>query len=533
MAIRHGAPQGGERFDICVIGSGPAGLAVALACAAGGRSVIVLEAGGEGGESPPAPPTRILDPATHAPLDVATRQGFGGTSSWGGLCVPFDPIDVIADSATGRPGWPIDYAEMAAWHGKAAAFLGCGDVFEGSPALPSSLLDTGQFGRLTHRAALDRVYREAIAQSSRVMLCLSAPAIRLACDAEAMRVSGAEVAPAPGGATAPHRVSAARTVIAAGGLRSTRLLLELAARHPRALAPVRSSLGRTYMGHLTGEIATLVFRDPRAAGPFLYARDDGVHWAQRRLKLAPDLIAAEGLLGTAFTLRSPPPRDPLHGDGALSMIALLAMLPGGAGRFRSERWRGSANGSSRGASWRHLCNVVRNPTATLGGLATMARHSRVENLPILARTASGRYALRYHAEQAPDPASRVFLDDADPTCLVVDFRYTDADIDSVVRAHRHLDRALRAANIGHLEYHGPPDRLYDAVRGLARDGYHQIGTTRMAGRPEDGVVDADCAVHGVRGLSIASASIFPSSASANPTLAVVAMALRLADHLCR
>ncbi len=534
MAIRQGVPQGDERFDICVIGSGPAGLAVALGCSARGRSVIVLEAGGQGRENPPSPPTRILRPALHAPLEVATRQGFGGTSSWGGLCVPFDPIDFAANEAAGRLGWPIRYAEMAAWHDRAAAFLDCGSVFEDEGAsFASATLDTRQFGRLTHRAALDRVYWDEIARSPRLILCLSAPVVRLVCNESTQRVLGAEVAPLGDHTAAPTRVNAGHYVVAAGGLRGTRLLLDLAARYPRSLAHARPSLGRTYMGHLTGEIATVVFRDPRAAGPFLYARDSSARWAQRRLKLAPGLLAAEGLLGTAFTLRAPSPVDPTHGDGALSIIALLGAFPGLAGRIRSERWRGSANRSLRGTYWRHLCNIVRSPAATLEGIASMARQFRVENLPILAGTASGRYALRYHAEQAPDPASRVFLDEADPTCLVVNFRYNDADIDSVVRAHRHLDRALRAADIGHLDYHVPLGQLHDAVRARAQDGYHQIGTTRMAQRPEDGTVDTDCAVHGVAGLSIASASIFPTSTSANPTFAVVAMALRLADHLCR
>lgn len=534
MAIRRGVPQGGERFDICVIGSGPAGLAVALSCAARGRSVIVLEAGGEGGENPPSPPTRILHPAVHAPLEVATRQGFGGTSSWGGLCVPFDPSDFAANGATGRGGWPIAYAEMATWHGRAAAFLDCGAVFEddGVPFV-SQTLDTRQFGRLTHRAALDRVYRDEIARSPNLILCLLAPVVRLVCDESALRIVGAEVAPLGDTAAAPGRVIAGHYVVAAGGLRSTRLLLDLAARYPRLRMPARQSLGRTYMGHLTGEIAAVVFRDPRAARPFLYARDRCARWAQRRLKLAPGLLAAEGMLGTAFTLRAPPPEDPRHGDGALSIIALLGAFPGFAGRFRSERWRRSAKGSLRGTYRRHVCNIVRSPSLTLEGIAGMVSQSRVENLPILRRTASGRYALRYHAEQAPDPASRVFLDEADPACLVVDFRYNDADIDSVVRAHWHLDRALRAAGIGCLDYHVAPAQLHDAVRARARDGYHQIGTTRMAQRPEDGIVDTDCAVHGVAGLSIASASIFPTSTSANPTFAVVAMALRLADRLCR
>jgi hypothetical protein len=75
------------------------------------------------------------------------------------------------------------------------------------------------------------------------------------------------------------------------------------------------------MGHLTGEIATLVFRDPRRAAAFLYARDTKGHWAQRRLKLASRSQEGFHLLNTAFVLRSPPLRDHRHGDGVVTNTA--------------------------------------------------------------------------------------------------------------------------------------------------------------------------------------------------------------------
>ena len=60
---------------------------------------------------------------------------------------------------------------------------------------------------------------------------------------------------------------------------------------------------------------------------------------------------------------------------------------------------------------------------------------------------------------------------------------------------------------------------------------HHLGTTRMSSGPASGVVDADCRIHGVRNVYVASGSVFPTSGFANPTLTIVALALRLADHL--
>ena len=61
--------------------------------------------------------------------------------------------------------------------------------------------------------------------------------------------------------------------------------------------------------------------------------------------------------------------------------------------------------------------------------------------------------------------------------------------------------------------------------------WHHMGTTRMAESPREGVVDADCRVHGTANLFVAGSSVFPSTGNANPTLTIVALALRLADHL--
>lgn len=64
-----------------------------------------------------------------------------------------------------------------------------------------------------------------------------------------------------------------------------------------------------------------------------------------------------------------------------------------------------------------------------------------------------------------------------------------------------------------------------------RGGYHHMGTTRMSDDPRAGVVDKNCRVHGTENLFIAGSSVFPTGGSANPTLTITQLALRLADHL--
>ena len=102
----------------------------------------------------------------------------------------------------------------------------------------------------------------------------------------------------------------------------------------------------------------------------------------------------------------------------------------------------------------------------------------------------------------------------------------------MLRAHRLIQRQFAASKTGELIYEeaalqADVKHEIDEFNSSA----HQLGTTRMSASPEEGVVDAQCRVHKVENLFIAGGSVFPTSSHANPTLTVVALALRLADHL--
>ncbi len=531
MTIMLGPPGRDAVHDVCVVGSGPAGLAVALACARQGHSVVVLEAGGDTRDTSPIDAVSVLDQDSHAMLDVSTRVRFGGTSSvWGGLCVPYDPIDFEERPWVPAPAWPLTHEEASRWVTEAGRFLGCGTTFEapGCACGGADGLDTGQLGRLARRASMDGVYRRDVVASSSMTLCLRTRAVDVACDDAGTSAVGVDAHAGNG----LERVRARHVVLAAGGLRSTRMLLALARDRPQPFAAGAAHLGRHYMGHLTGEIATVVFHDPLRAAAWLYGRDADGLWSQRRIKLSPSLQRAHKLLNTAFTVRAPPLNDHRHGDGASSTVVLLASIPGVRRMVRSTRLSDAVGTLRSGDRMLHLRNALRHPRATVRSMVEVIDQLAVENLPVMMLNASGRYSLRYHAEQLPDPRSRVFLDEGDTSRMIVDFRQFPEDVRSILLSHEVLDHELRGAGIGHLEYHVAREGLHESVRAQACDGYHQIGTTRMSGDPRHGVVDGNCRVHGFGNLYVASASVLPTSGSANPTLFTVAMALRLAGHLC-
>ena len=111
----------------------------------------------------------------------------------------------------------------------------------------------------------------------------------------------------------------------------------------------------------------------------------------------------------------------------------------------------------------------------------------------------------------------------------VDWRYAAGDVDTVRRAIALLAQDINASGLGRFDY-DPATVEFEMTRYGAYGGHH-IGTARMGVDPRTSVVDADCRVHGVHNLYIAGAAVFPTSSQANPTLTLVALALRLAAHL--
>ena len=136
------------------------------------------------------------------------------------------------------------------------------------------------------------------------------------------------------------------------------------------------------------------------------------------------------------------------------------------------------------------------------------------------------------SEQAPDPESRVTLatelDALGMQRAQLNWRLSRGDIDSLYRVLHTLGREFGAMGIARLRpFVGADEDWPERVLG----GNHHMGTTRMAREPARGVVDADCRVYGIANLYVAGSSVFPTCGAANPTLTIVALALRLAEHL--
>ena len=111
--------------------------------------------------------------------------------------------------------------------------------------------------------------------------------------------------------------------------------------------------------------------------------------------------------------------------------------------------------------------------------------------------------------------------------VALNWQLSEIDKYSIKRAHEIIGEELGRAGLGRLRI------TFDEDVPLLNGGWHHMGITRMHVDPKQGVVDANCRVHGISNLYIAGSSVFPTAGYANPTLTIVALAVRLADHMQR
>jgi choline dehydrogenase-like flavoprotein len=543
--------------DLAVVGAGPAGIVTALEVARRGFDVLLLESGEQRFNSAAQELAEAAqwDPDYHSPMSLTVRRQVGGSSViWAGRCVPFDRVDFDRRPFVGDSGWPVSYDHLRSYFERACDWLACGrpvfDVGEMChlpPSLVPGLVEgevrTSSLERWSLPTNFGREYGPILRQSGRVRVVTGLTCTQVVCGRGRERVDHLACATLDG----KHvQVRCRAYVIAAGGLDSTRLLLASRGPDGGQLGNHSAHLGSWYMSHTEGVIANARFTtDPRAT-IFGFERDIDGTYVRRRLSVSREAQHRLQLPNVVGWLANPELADPRHRDGTLSFLYLVLRSPAGrlvaptAQRLAltGETVPGSPyGGAERGPLVAHLQNLARDAASvarfapSFGAKRFLARRHRVPGY--FAYSPDNLYPLQYHGEQSPSRRSRVTLsDDRDALGmprLRIDLRFCDDDIDGIIRSHQLWDQFLRRNNLGRLEYlsANPEATVWDRAGG----GFHQVGTTRMAARPEDGVVSEHLGVYGVSNLFVASSSVFVTSGQANPTFMVVVLAVRLADHL--
>lgn len=475
-----------QAADVVIVGAGPAGLAVATQLATDKLSVLVLDSGGR----EPAPDHdagrgRVDGRLPYFDLSACRPRGLGGsTGLWGGWCEPLSELDFQPRPGLPGTGWCITRRDLEPHYRQARAFCGIPDTTPSRPwgraeeqCVRDSPFDPISFPVLGPRQLGRR--HEHIFTSDRTDLILNATATRVVTTPDGKRVDHLLVS-TPGGAVA---MAANRFVLAAGGIENARLLLSsTSTAWPDGVGNEHGLVGRNFMEH--PHIDAMRLRGDQAAFDvdFFLERHAGTTIDGEPMAAAGALVLSEEACRTARIGRVQLFIEPAGNH-------VVHPLP--------RRWQGRA---------------LRLNRPRVAG----------DDLTVIVAT-----------EQLPNPNSRITLSDTRDRfgvpLPVLHWDLTDLDHRT---AHVGVD-AVRPL-LHHLGARDVRRRLPRA--GWLMDtlgGPHHLGTARMSGKPTDGVVNADCRVREVENLFVAGGAVFPTSGYAPPTLTIIALALRLADHLAQ
>ena len=545
--------------DVCIIGGGAAGIAIAQEFVDRPAHVVLLESGGLDFEVD----VNDLDVGTNTGLpyfrlEEARLRYFGGsTNHWGGYCRPFEPTDLAARAWVAGSGWPVSRADLDPYYPRARPIVGLqtdgqdpDDVISSDGARPLF----GESSRLSHvlaeivpktRRSFGVRYRDKLEDAANVDVLLHSNAVEIETDAGGSRVERIHVATLAGNR---FTVRAAIVVLATGGIENARLLLASDSVSTNGVGNQNDLVGRYFMDHPRFVAGTLVPTDDLHVR-FYEPHDVGGHDYIGYLSLAEAVLQTEEILevqvriGPVYTpavaaalssqdvdalsdlvRRTPEALDDL-GEHVARVVADLVTwqdttIPGGPlavplPEVVAEVRRRLMDGD--------LGEVI---PFLFGDIATVGYRDVLGALPAESATLTTRIDPR------PDRESRVTLG-AERDALGMrraDLHWQLGALErwSAIRTLEILGEELGQAGVGRVRV--GLDENDDWPPDLA-GGWHHMGTTRMSTDPRQGVVDPDCRVHGMDNLYIAGSSVFPTAGSGTPTMTIVALALRLSDHV--
>jgi choline dehydrogenase-like flavoprotein len=530
--------------DLCIVGAGAAGITLALEFLGSTVSVLLLESGG----LEPEEATQALyagsvaDERLHSPPDRYRQRRFGGTTTiWGGRCMPLDPIDFETRDYVPGSGWPLTREALLPYYERAnrlceagpfeysmAAALGprAQPIIEG---FQSPHFSTDQLERFSCPTDFGARYQHKLKNAPNIRVLLHANLTEINLDAAGGRVEHLMLRTL-GGRRLTAR--AGRFVLATGGLEIPRLLLANRQTQPAGIGNEHDWVGRNYMCHLAGTIGAIKIERPASAVHHGYIRSAEGVYCRPRFALT-EATQREARVGN-FIARLHHPRitDPAHRNAMLSLLFLAKpIIP----YEYAKRLHGDER-TTLAQYLRHVANVATGPFDAAAFALHMVRDRIMaqRKFPsIIIKSKANLFSLDFHAEQYPNPASRITLtreqDALGVPRMQVDWRYLPGDVDTVRTALRLLRDDFAAAGVGALKY--DEAQVEAEMTRYGAYGGHHIGTARMGDDPRTSVVSADCRVHSVANLYLAGAATFPTSSQANPTLTVVALTLRLAQHL--
>ncbi|MFK7921340.1 MAG: GMC oxidoreductase [Bacteroidia bacterium] len=531
------------KTNICIIGAGAAGISIALRLLNTDNNIILLESGGIShnnyGES--LNKGFVAHKGNHEPLEKYRRRTIGGTTSaWGGRCIPFDQIDFEQRDYVPFSGWPFGRQELDAYYHEANTICEAGsfnyrsnDVFpekqsEIIPGFDTDLLTSDALERWSPPTHFGKRYLTELTEAQNLDLLYNLTCNHIQLTENGQHIKSVQVK-GPNGVA--HTIEADQFILAGGCIENTRMLLASNDVHPNGIGNHYDALGRYYMAHLWG-ITTKVKLNKKALEGYIhnFERDKNGVYIRRRFALSEKAQKELGVLNVVGFFFRPEVADADHNDPIMSIIHLMKEGPS---TLLKSKWDSN--------SIKHLNNVMKGFPRVVSQIIEISRQRKKDRrLPyVITPKNAAEQHFYYQSEQAPNPSSRISLHptEKDKTGLpraAVNLQFKDIDLQTVKVFHQQMSERFKSQGLGEFDYNEAEiEKNYNMMAEDFDSGSHHLGSTRISEDPRMGVIDKDCKVHGVSNLYVAGASVFPTGSHANPTLTIVALALRLADNLLK
>ena len=507
--------------DVCIVGSGAAGITIAREFLGTRLDVLMLEGGGlEAEEETQKLYESEVVGLPHTGVHEGRARVFGGTTTlWGGQALRLDAFDLQKRSWVPFSGWPISQEELEPYYDRADQVLRLGsripyrELCEAF-GLPDPGFDPDRLyvecSQWSPKPNFGTAYREELKSASTISVLLHANATSVITNESAAKVEKIEFRSLNGkrGTAKAHAY-----VICCGGIETARLLLASDGTEPRGLGNKHDLVGRFFQEHIHIRFGDLLTnRRKRLQDYFESFYRNGLKYFPT-IALSQRLQAEKRLLSVHGSAMF----DDTQNSGIIAVKQLFRMLirgtKGGPGDLR-----------------RFLRDAVTSP----GDLCRLGYRYYFKK-----RSGTPRHGPIYigaQAEVAPNPDSRITLSDTLDRLgmrrLKLDWRIGDLERRTLYEYIRTIANEFERLGLGTFDL-SQAAFLDDSVAWvrMAHDSAHHMGTTRMHESPQQGVVDPDCKVHDVDNLYIGSSAVFPTSARSNPTLTILALCLRIADRL--
>lgn len=504
-------PEAATIADICIVGAGAAGIVLAVDLARRGKNVLLLEGGGsEIEEASQDTYTSELTGLPHRGIHSGRFRAKGGTTNkWGGQILELDALDFEQRPEIDDSGWPFSKTELTPFYERALEFEGLAKVTRQDKDVWREIGETPPvfsnfepyFSRWCPEPNFAKLHRQALDNDPGITLWLHSNAVETILEGETIRGLRCRTLT---GIEAVFR--AHRFIFCLGGIESSRFFLQP---RPGGLPWNNSGLlGKHFQDHVDCNAATV---EPVHAGRFheifdnIFSRGFKYH---PKLRLAAAEQAAHDLLNVAMTMAFVSDTD-----------ETLARLKSTAKNLLRGRTR-EISATDLNFATRHLPLIARQTYR-------YKVQKRAYNPP------GSQIFLRVHCEQEPTSQSSITLTGArDSLGLLrtkLDWRISEKEIDTIRQCVQIGTKSLA----GIADVHPDEDLISGSPNFLARcdDSNHHMGGMRMSTSSANGVVDPNLRLYGINNGYVCSSAVFPTSGFSNPTHTLLALALRLAQHL--